>query len=66
MKQKRKRPELDTSGPALKAYPSGGQTHEAWWYANKGSIEVVARTPKGDTTMARVRLTDILKRLKVP
>lgn len=63
MKRKTKRPELKQGG-ALKAYPTSEATTDAWWYANKGGVEVVAVHKSGATTMARVRLSDILKRVK--
>lgn len=59
-----KHPELKRSGPALKARPTSDLTTEGWWYANKRSIDVLGRSPRGDVTCVRIRLSDILKRLK--
>lgn len=56
--------ELERSGPALKARPTSDLTTEGWWYANKRSIDVLGRSPRGDVTCVRIRLSDILRRLR--
>lgn len=42
-----------------------GSTTDGWWYGNGNSIDVCAQLKSGAVTIVRIRLSEILKRVKV-